>query len=120
MQLKTIFKNFRAYENMHIALWLLKDCFWVMTWRVPGMLMIIPTIAVALDITWQNRKDVHELFHNIAICLWICANATWMTGEFFFHDGLRDYAKVFFGLGMATVAFYYIFMFNKHQEADIK
>jgi hypothetical protein len=99
---------------MHIALWLLKDCFWVMTWRAAGMLMIIPTLLVAADITWRNRKDIHELFPNLAVCFWICANATWMTGEFYFYDGLRDYAKIFFGLGFLTVFIYYAFFFKHH------
>jgi uncharacterized membrane protein (GlpM family) len=103
-----MFKNIREYENLHIALWLLKDTCWVATFRIPGMLMIIPTLAVAIHITWRARKNITDLFHNIAVCLWISANATWMTGEFFYNDGLRNYASVFFVLGLIVVALYYV------------
>ncbi|HWB62222.1 MAG TPA: hypothetical protein VG603_01840 [Chitinophagales bacterium] len=104
-----MFKNIRNYENLHIALWLLKDSCWVMTWRVPGMLMIVPTLFVAIHITYRSRKDIADLFHNIAVCLWISANATWMTGEFFFHDTWRPYASVFFAMGVLTVIIYYTY-----------
>ena len=74
----------RSYENAHIALWLLKDCCWISGWHLLGMLMIVPTIGVALHITWLSRRDRHAVFHNAAVTLWICANAIWMTGEFYF------------------------------------
>lgn len=112
-----LFKNFRAYENLHIALWLLKDCFWVMMWRLPGVIMIVPTLFVALHITWKYRKEMHELFHNIAVCLWICANATWMVGEFYMHDSLRDYAKIFFLTGMAVMVYYYTMIFKSGKKS---
>lgn len=103
-----MFKSIREYENMHITLWLLKDSCWVMNFKLAGMVMIVPTILVAIHIAWISRKNMADLFHNIAVCLWICANATWMTGEFFFNDGLRTYAAIFFGLGLAVVAAYYL------------
>lgn len=109
-----MFKKIRDYENLHIALWLLKDTCWVMLWKTAGMVMIVPTIMVAIHIAWRSRKMINDLFHNIAVCLWICANATWMIGEFFFEDGLRHYALVFFILGLIVVAFYYIYHFPKH------
>jgi hypothetical protein len=69
--------------------------------------MIIPTLALALFITWKNRKFRSELLHNIAICFWICANSTWMIGEFYFHDGSRDLAVVFFIMGLLSMLYYY-------------
>jgi hypothetical protein len=111
-----MFKNIREYENLHIVLWLLKDTCWVMLWKTAGMIMLIPTLAVAIHITYRSRKKIHDLFHNIAVCLWICANGTWMTGEFFFEDGLRNYAMVFFTLGLIVVAFYYMVHFRKRNE----
>jgi hypothetical protein len=72
--------------------------------------MIIPTLYVAIDITWRTRHDRTDLFHNIAITFWICANATWMTGEFYVNDRLRPIAMIFFVLGLITVAIYYLFI----------
>ena len=78
-----MFKNIREYENLHIALWLLKDTCWVLLWKTGGMFMIIPTLAVAIHIAYRSRKNISDLFHNIAVCLWISANATWMTTSVF-------------------------------------
>ena len=103
-------KDLRKYENLHVAFWLVKDACWCLLFKPLGMLMIIPTLYVAIDITIRTRHNRTDLFHNIAITLWICANATWMTGEFFFNDHLRSFAMVFFSLGLAVVAIYYIFI----------
>jgi hypothetical protein len=51
--------------------------------------MILPTLLVAIDITRRARRDAAEFWHNLAMCAWICANAVWMTGEFFFNDSWR-------------------------------
>jgi len=116
-----MFANIRRYENLHIALWLLKDTCWVMTWRVPGMIMILPTLAVALHIAWKSRKDLDDLLHNIAICLWITANAIWMTGEFYFEDGLRPFAMFFFIIGIIIMATYYAILLPiRHRGNKLK
>lgn len=84
-----------------------------------GMLMIIPTLLIAVDITWSNRLteegglNVHDIFHNLAVTLWICANASWMTGEFFFADTWRPIASVFFVSGLGLMAWYYLFLFRR-------
>lgn len=98
----------REYENFHIVLWLLKDACWVLDFKVPGLIMIIPTIGVALHITWLHRRSRAELFHNLAVVSWISANSVWMTGEFFFNDTLRPFATVFFVIGIIFVAIYYL------------
>ncbi|MCW3124412.1 MAG: hypothetical protein JWO03_70 [Bacteroidetes bacterium] len=103
-------KDLRKYENLHVAFWLVKDACWCMLFRPLGMIMIVPTLFVALHITWITRHDRTDLFHNIAITLWICANATWMTGEFYANDNMRPVAMVFFILGLITVAIYYLFI----------
>lgn len=97
----------RSYENLHIVLWLLKDTCWVMDYRIPGMIMILPTVAVAVYITWLTRTSSAELAHNLAVVCWICANSIWMMGEFFYNDSLRPVATVFFVLGLFMVAMYY-------------
>lgn len=122
MEESNIFKNIREYENLHIALWLIKDTCWCMSERfpalkVPGMLMIIPTLLVAIHITWRSRKHVSDLFHNVAVCFWISANAAWMTGEFFYHDTTRPIAIVFFMAGFIVVTPYYLIHFPKKKAA---
>lgn len=119
MRIKSLLKNIREYENLHIALWLIKDTCWVMTWRIAGMSMIIPTLAVAIHLAWRSRKNTSDLFHNIAVCLWITANATWMTGEFFFLDNLRHVAMIFFTLGLIMVGIYYIVYFPKKRIEEV-
>ncbi len=101
--------NLRKFENVHIFLWLIKDVCWVMHLRTFGMVMVIPTVTMAFYIAWKSRSDVSEFLHNIAVCTWICANATWMTGEFFYDDDqlFRNIATGFFVTGLLVVGVYY-------------
>lgn len=100
-------RNIRNSENLHILLWLIKDTFWCLTLKTPGLIMIIPTLSLAIYITWKTKETYSELMHNLAICCWISANSIWMIGEFFFEDGLRNYAIVFFIIGLIIIGFYY-------------
>lgn len=102
-----LFRNIRSGENFHILLWLLKDLFWVSDLHVPGVIMILPTVAMALWLTWQCRHDKGELAHALAVVLWILANSTWMIGEFFFDDGSRPLVALLFGAGLVCVAVYH-------------
>jgi hypothetical protein len=120
--------RFRKVENMHILLWLIKDACWAMNLRVPGVIMIIPTLTVALLITWQTRHMTSELMHNLAVDFWITANCMWMVGEFFHWDenlvgtwGLRQFALVPFAIGLLILLVYYVFMApkKKFQEETI-
>jgi hypothetical protein len=97
----------RQYENFHIVLWLMKDTCWLMEWKIAGIVMIVPTIAAAFHITWLGRKNTADLYHNLAVSNWICANAIWMIGEFFFDDTFRPFARVFFSIGFVFLAAYY-------------
>lgn len=81
------------------------------------MSMILPTLVVAIDIARRSRKDKADLSHNLAVCCWIAANATWMTGEFFFADTWRPYASVFFGLGLMALAWHYVPLLAKSLRA---
>jgi prepilin signal peptidase PulO-like enzyme (type II secretory pathway) len=109
--------RFRKIENLHIVFWLLKDLCWVMLWKTAGIIMIVPTIGAALLITWQTRHIKSELLHNIAVVLWITANAYWMLTEFFTNDdSLRYYAVIPFSVGIIVIAYYYIgVLFSKKQ-----
>ena len=106
----------RKYENMHIALWLLKDTCWVMDFKPAGLFMIVPTLSVAFYLTWQLRKEKAELFHNLAVCFWIMANSVWMIGEFYYDDGTRPLATVFFAAGILSIAYFYLGVLPKRKS----
>lgn len=103
-----MFRTVRAGENFHIVLWLVKDLCWVLDLHLAGVIMIVPTVAMAIWIAWLTRHDTCELFHSLAVVAWIMANGTWMLGEFFLEDGTRPVATVFFTLGLACVAWYHL------------
>lgn len=106
--------RFRKIENLHILLWLLKDVCWALDLRTLGMIMIVPTLTVAVAITWQTRRLTAELVHNLAVVLWITANCLWMTGEFFGFDegtwGARHLALIPFSIGLLILFVYYFFL----------
>ena len=99
--------RFRHFENFHIVLWLVKDLSWCMLSKTLGVIMVVPTLGLAVYITWIHRKSKVELLHNSAVVLWICANSVWMIGEFYYDDGLRHIALIFFIAGLVTAAYYY-------------
>lgn len=114
--------RFRRVENLHILFWLLKDACWALNLSTPALVMIIPTMGAALIITWQTRKIISELLHNLAILCWITANCTWMIGEFFGWDegptGLRKMALFPFATGLAILAVYYLFYYVRPSFRD--
>lgn len=97
----------RRIENLHVILWLIKDLSWVSGWHLPGVIMIVPTLAMAIWITRKSRPLESEWYHNLAVTAWILANSSWMVGEFFFQDTTKPIAQIFFVMGMAILAFYY-------------
>lgn len=78
--------RFRRMENMHIVFWLLKDISWCLFWRELGIAMIIPTLTIAIMISWRTRHIASELAHNLAVAFWISANSFWMISEFLGFD----------------------------------
>lgn len=112
----TIPAAYRQMENTHILFWLLKDISWCLVWRPLGILMIFPTLGIALVIAWRTRALASELAHNAAIVCWIAANSYWMLSEFFrfdtapvpiFGDG-KHLAIVPFGAGLLILTYYYL------------
>ena len=99
---------FRRLENLHILLWLLKDFCWISDYKILGLIMIVPTISVAIFITFKYRSVAAELWHNLAIVCWISANSIWMIGEFYFEDTTRSVALIFFYPGFISVGYYYL------------
>lgn len=120
--------KFRRVENLHILLWLIKDVCWALNLKIPALIMIIPTMMVAIIITYQTRKITSELLHNLAIDFWISANCTWMVGEFFGWDaglvgryGLREFSLFPFGIGLLILGYYYlIYMHRKDFEEQVQ
>jgi len=100
--------RFRPFENFHIVLWLVKDLCWCMLSKTLGVVMIFPTVALAIYITWLHRHTKVELFHNLAVVFWLFANCIWMLGEFYVEDKTRPLALVFFVAGLGTASWYYI------------
>ncbi len=90
-----------------------------MLWKPLGIAMIFPTISVAILITWQTRKIAAELFHNLAIVFWICANAMWMLLEFTGYDDLyRKYTVIPFGIGLFFIGSYYLVILPKEKRRE--
>ncbi len=98
----------RKFENLHILLWIIKDVCWVSDFKLAGMIMIVPTVSVAIIITIMHRREFSELIHNLAVCCWLFANITWMIGEFYFDDSSRPIAIIFFTIGLILLAYYYL------------
>ncbi|MFC7669670.1 hypothetical protein ACFQT0_21595 [Hymenobacter humi] len=108
--------SYRKMENSHILFWLVKDIAWCMIWRPLGMLMVVPTLGIALVIAWRTRAYKSELAHNLAIVFWITANSYWMTSEFFGFDTVqvlphvtgKHLALVPFLIGLGILLYYYL------------
>jgi hypothetical protein len=101
--------NARRIENAHVAFWLLKDFSWCTSTRWLGLLMIAPTLALAIRLAYHTRDNAEDCVHNVATCFWIGANIIWMIGEFFYDDHTRGYAQVSFWAGLTTLAIYYVY-----------
>jgi hypothetical protein len=110
--------RFRRTENLHIVFWLVKDISWAMLWKPLGITMLVPTISVAVLITWQTRRMKAELFHNLAIIFWICANGYWMIVEFFWEDKdfLRYYTAIPFSIGLLFILSYYLLILPRERR----
>lgn len=117
----TIPAQLRRMENLHIVFWLFKDVSWCLNFKPLGILMIIPTLLVAIYITNKNKEIKSEFAHNLAVIFWITANSTWMICEFTGIDEKLIYGNIEgrylaiipFAIGILILAYYYIFQFKK-------
>lgn len=108
--------RYRKLENLHIVFWLFKDISWCMNWRVLGIIMVIPTLSVAIYISYRTRKIKSELAHNLAVAFWISANSYWMISEFFGFDEAKVFgeyegkhiAMIPFVIGVLILGWYYL------------
>jgi hypothetical protein len=105
----------RKIENMHIVFWLFKDLCWCILFKPLAIAMILPTLAIAAGITYQNRNIKTELYHNLAVFFWIIANCFWMVSEFFHFDNTvvianltgKNLAIFPFSIGILFLGYYY-------------
>lgn len=108
--------RYRRLENLHIVFWLFKDISWCMIWQVLGIIMVIPTLSVAIYISYRTRHIKSELAHNLAVAFWISANSYWMISEFFGFDEMhiwngyegKHLAMIPFLIGVLILAWYYL------------
>lgn len=115
----TIPDRFRKVENLHILFWLVKDICWCMSFKTVGIIMLIPTLTVAILITWQTRKLKAELFHNLAVTFWISANGYWMIIEFLGKDDtLRIFTVIPFVIGLFFIVTYYVFILPREKKKE--
>lgn len=84
-----------------------------MDFKTLGVISILPAVGMAFFIAWHTRNSTRDFWHNLAVCAWIMANSIWMLGEFFYSDGTRLFALVFFLLGFACIGTFYIFLRRK-------
>lgn len=119
--------RYRRMENLHIVFWLFKDVSWCLTWKITGMLMILPTLAIAIFISWRTRQIKSELAHNLAVTFWIAANSYWMIVEFFGVDEvelfswvtLKHVALIPFFIGIIILAHYYLLVRPKESKEQL-
>ncbi len=123
----TISIKLRKIENLHIVFWLLKDLSWCMVWKPLGILMIFPTLIIAIVIAYRNRQVISELAHNVAIVFWISANSYWMISEFagfgtkLFYSiyTFKHLAVIPFVIGILILAWYYLWWAPREKKLTI-
>ena len=121
----TIPARFRRMENLHIVFWLIKDISWCLIWKVLGLVMLGPTLFVAILISWRTRQMKSELAHNLAVTFWITANGYWMISEFYGFDTMlvwnqltgKHLALIPFLIGVVILAWYYIMVKPREKDA---
>lgn len=115
--------RYRKMENLHIVFWLFKDVSWCMIWRPLAIIMIVPTLAIAIIIAYRTKQYMSELCHNLAIAFWISANSYWMISEFLHFDTkplfgeytFKHLAIIPFVIGLLLLAFYYLWWKPRHK-----
>jgi uncharacterized membrane protein YoaK (UPF0700 family) len=99
-------ENIKKHENLHIVFWLIKDSCWMLKLKLLGVIMVIPTVAIAGIIVYVSRKT-RDIYLNLAVLCWIIANSYWMCIEFFTDEHYKLLAAVPFSLGFVFVGIYY-------------
>ena len=72
--------------------------------KIPGIIMIVPTVLMAIYITVKTRTET-VYYINLAILCWIAANSYWMICELTDNLHLKDYTIIGFVLGLILQGF---------------
>ena len=97
----------RKFEHLHIVFWLLKDSCWMMEFKTFGVMMVVPTVLLAVYLVLRTLND-RDVYINAAILCWISANSYWMVVEFFFNNSHKEISAIPFALGLVFVSLYYL------------
>lgn len=92
----------RLLENLHLPFWLIKDLCWAMVWKPLGIMMIVPTVSLAVYLALRTRRNPKEFLPNLAIACWISANSIWMCDEFY-ALGIKSNCILFFSAGLIAI-----------------
>lgn len=103
--------SLKQLDNFHIVLWLMKDIFWVREEQFWGVLMIMPTVSVAMILTIQSIHQKQGFYSNFAILCWMLADSIWMVDEFFILE-IQWITLGLFILGILSMVYYYIVICN--------
>jgi hypothetical protein len=107
-------KFLSALETSHVPLWLLKDICWLMSFRLVGVIIAIPTVLVAMIMVVLTYKDRSAFLPNLSIALWIIANTNWMVAEFYEFD-TKSYSLYPFIGGLLV---FVVFLIQKLRKTD--
>ncbi len=99
-------EKIKKFESLHIVFWLIKDSCWMLQLRWLGIIMVIPTVTIAVMIVYITRKTI-DIFLNLAILCWIIANSLWMYIEFFTTGELKLWSSIPFAVGFIFTGIYY-------------
>jgi hypothetical protein len=102
-----LLERVRKFESMHIFLWLIKDSCWMLEYKVLGVVMVLPTLALAAFLIFKTFRSP-DFYINMAIFFWICGNSFWMSMEFFNESRFKNYASIPFALGFVFLGLFYI------------
>lgn len=106
--------NQRQLDIIHVPLWIIKDTCWMMEFKALGVLMIIPTISVAIILCYKSRNYLQRLLLNGSVLCWVSANALWMLNDFF-DLNIHWLSLMLFSLGLIVVAIYVYFRIRRHK-----
>lgn len=82
-----------------------------MEWRPLGIIMIFPTVTLAVYLTMISRKKLSEFLPQLAVVFWISANSLWMIEEFYdLH--FKPASLALFVAGMVVMSWWLIRYFR--------
>ena len=85
----SFFQSWRAYENLHIVLWMLKDYSWNTLNKPLWFASTIPTVLIGIDFVYTTGRAENMIIdhvHYISQLLWVGGNLAWAAGELFTDD----------------------------------